>query len=69
MLAVGESRLELLWGYAATAGDNDLPLPSTRPPPSFLADILRQTCEDVVGFAIEGSTGSNADSRRPTGLI
>lgn len=66
MLAVGESRLELLWGYAATAGNNDLPLPSTRPPPSFLADILRQTCEDVVGFAIGDQM---ADSRRPTGLI
>lgn len=35
-LAVGESRLEFLGGYA---GESDLPLPSTLPPPSFRADI------------------------------
>lgn len=35
-LAVGESRLEFLVGYA---GERDLPLPSTLPPPSFRADM------------------------------
>ena len=35
-LADGESRLEFLGGYA---GDRDLPLPSTLPPPSFRADM------------------------------
>lgn len=35
-LAVGESRLEFLGGYA---GERDLPLPSTLPPPSFRADM------------------------------
>lgn len=37
-LADGESRLELRFGV--TAGDNDLPLPKTLPPPSFLEDIV-----------------------------
>lgn len=36
-LAVGESRLGFLGGYA---GERGLPLPSTLPPPSFRADIL-----------------------------
>ena len=35
-LGVGESRLEFLGGYA---GERDLPLPSTLPPPSFRADM------------------------------
>lgn len=35
-LAVGESRLEFLGGYA---GETDFPLPSTLPPPSFRADM------------------------------
>ena len=35
-LAVGESRLEFLGGYA---GERVRPLPSTLPPPSFRADI------------------------------
>lgn len=35
-LGVGESRLEFRGGYA---GERDLPLPSTLPPPSFLADM------------------------------
>ena len=35
-LAVGDSRLEFLGGYA---GERDLPLPSTLPPPSFRADM------------------------------
>ena len=35
-LADGESRLEFLGGYA---GESDLPLPSTLPPPSFRADM------------------------------
>ena len=35
-LAVGESRLEFLGGYA---GERDPPLPSTLPPPSFRADM------------------------------
>ena len=38
-LAVGESRLEFLGGYA---GERDLPLPSTLPPPSFRADMSPQ---------------------------
>jgi len=37
-LSEGESRLGLRFG--ATAGDNDLPLPRTLPPPSFLEDII-----------------------------
>lgn len=35
-LAVGESRLEFLGGYA---GERGLPPPSTLPPPSFRADM------------------------------
>ena len=36
-LSDGESRVE--WCLRVTAGDNDLPLPRSRPPPSFLEDI------------------------------
>ena len=39
-LGVGDKRLEFFCGGGATAGESDLPLPSTLPPPSFLADIL-----------------------------
>jgi hypothetical protein len=37
-LSDGDSRLGLRFG--ATAGDNDLPLPRTLPPPNFLEDMV-----------------------------
>jgi hypothetical protein len=39
VLSEGESRLEFLAGYVG-AGARFRPLPSTRPPPSFRADIF-----------------------------
>ena len=39
--ADGESKLEL---RAGRAGDRDLPLPSTRPPPSFRPDMATPVC-------------------------
>lgn len=44
VLPDGESRLEFLAGYAGT-GARFFPLPSTLPPPSFLADMFSKYLE------------------------
>ena len=40
VLAVGDSRLEVLLGCGDEAGERERPLPSIRPPPIFLVDIV-----------------------------
>lgn len=44
LLPDGDSRLEFLAGYVG-AGASFRPLPSTRPPPSFRADIFHGELE------------------------
>ena len=63
-LAVGDSRLEFLGGYA---GERDLPLPSTLPPPSFRADMSPCVIKDRdrllphTGISNGGGTCRNSD--------
>ena len=52
VLADGDSRLEFLWGRPAVAGESDLPLPRTLPPPSLLDDMF----SDLYGSPVPGLT-------------
>ena len=66
VLSEGESRLESRAGYVG-AGARFRPLPSTRPPPSFRADIFHRQVKPYKGWWILRLSGTGIQ-RRGCGL-